>query len=58
MADNREEHLPFPWQDLPVFYSPHVRWWVQIKLQIRNHKAGRIKKSNLQMPLSEAQLIS
>lgn len=58
MADNREEHLLFLCQDMGVFYSPHVRWWVRIKLWILNHKAQRIKKSNVQMPLSEAQLIS
>lgn len=58
MADNREEHLLFLCQDVWVFYSPHARWWVQIKLWILNHKAGRIKKSNVQMPLSETPLIS
>lgn len=58
MADNREEHLLLLWQDTWVFYSPCVSWWVQIKLGGLNHKAGSIKKSNVQMPRSEAQLIS
>lgn len=44
MADNREERLLFLCQDMWVFYSPHVRWWVQIKLWILNHNAWILKK--------------
>lgn len=58
MADNREEHLLFLCQDTWVFHSSRARWWAQIKLRILNHKAPKNKKSNAQMPLPEAQLIS
>lgn len=38
--------------------QPYARCWAQIKPRILNRKAWRIKKPNVQMPLSEAQLIS